>query len=85
MSNSDKRFFPIETEDDRYDVSGQMRLLDDLRQADADEVLLGRCANLQYHDFASDYPMPKSRLMKDLKLRGHDQLARKCRKGEYDP
>lgn len=79
------RLFPIETEDDRYDVSGQFELLDDLSDANADAVLLGRCANLQYHDFASDYPMPKTRLMKDLKLHGHDDLARKCRNGEYDP
>lgn len=83
MSND--RLYPIETEGDRYDLSGQFRLLDDLRAAEASEKLIKRCAALQYHDYASDYGLPKMQLMQDLKLAGYDELARKCRKGEYDP
>jgi hypothetical protein len=89
---SSRTHYPIETEGDRFDVSGQMQLLDDLREArddperpDPPKKLVFRCANLQYHDFASDYPLPKSRLMKDLKLAGFDELARNNRKGRYDP
>lgn len=63
----------------------QRRLYEDLQDAGAPDAML-ECVRLGvYHDYKSDLPMPKYRLVADCKTAGLDDIARRAmHEGRYD-